>query len=62
LPRRSALSSCDKVTVLEVKGARVTVGYEINTDVPFHGSETWEHLDGVVRSVDLTASPEASVT
>jgi carbon storage regulator len=33
-----------KVTVLEIKGGRVRLGFEVDTDVPVHRYEVWERL------------------
>jgi len=33
-----------KVTVLGIKGARVTLGFEVNDDVPVHRWEVWERI------------------
>jgi len=32
------------VTVLEICGARVKLGFEVNNDVPVHRSEVWERI------------------
>lgn len=37
-----------KVTVLEIFGSRVRLGFELDADVPVHRSEVWERIhDGV---------------
>ena len=33
-----------KVTVLEIIGARVRLGFEVDRDVPVHRLEVWERL------------------
>jgi carbon storage regulator CsrA len=33
-----------KVTVLEVNGGRVKLGFEVDTDVPVHRFEVWEQI------------------
>lgn len=33
-----------KVTVLEIIGSRVRLGFELNADVPVHRSEVWERI------------------
>jgi len=33
-----------KVTVLEIKGERVRLGFEADADVPVHRSEVWERI------------------
>ena len=40
------LNSLLKVTVLEVKGANVKLGFEAEADVPIHRSEVWERING----------------
>lgn len=33
-----------RVTVLEVKGSRVRLGFEVDADVPVHRGEVWERI------------------
>lgn len=33
-----------KVTVLEIKGGSVRLGFEADADVPVHRSEVWERI------------------
>ena len=33
-----------KVTVLEIRGANVKLGFEADTDVPVHRAEVWEQI------------------
>jgi carbon storage regulator CsrA len=33
-----------KVTVLEIKGGNVRLGFEVNQDVPVHRTEVWERI------------------
>ena len=48
-----------KVTVLEIRGAKVKLGFEVDGDVPVHRSEVWERIQG--NSHDRPASlPEGS--
>ena len=35
-----------KVTVLEISGAKVKLGFEADADVPVHRSEVWERING----------------
>ncbi len=35
-----------KVTVLEIKGAKVKLGFEVDPGVPVHRSEVWERING----------------
>lgn len=34
-----------KVTVLQIGGGRVRLGFEIDADVPVHRSEVWERIN-----------------
>jgi carbon storage regulator len=38
-----------KVTVLEIKGGRVRLGFEADDDVPVHRLEVWEQIRSGVR-------------
>ena len=42
-----------KVTVLQIKGSKVRLGFEIESDVPVHRLEVWERL----RTVDVPEKP-----
>jgi carbon storage regulator CsrA len=33
-----------KVTVLEIRGAKVKLGFEVDAGVPIHRSEVWERI------------------
>jgi carbon storage regulator len=33
-----------RVTVLDIKGGKVRLGFEVATDVPIHRLEVWERL------------------
>jgi carbon storage regulator len=33
-----------KVTVLDIKGCRVRLGFEVAADIPVHRSEIWERI------------------
>ena len=35
-----------KVTVLEIKGSKVKLGFEVDADVPVHRLEVWERING----------------
>ena len=41
-----------KVTVLEIAGGRVKLGFEVNGDVPVHRLEVWERINGNRPSLD----------
>ena len=38
-----------KVTVLEIHGGSVKLGFEINRDLPVHRSEVWERIRAGAR-------------
>jgi carbon storage regulator len=38
-----------KVTVLEIKGTKVKLGFDVDADVPVHRSEVWERINAGVR-------------
>ena len=50
-----------KVTVLEVKGRSVRLGFEVDADVPVHRLEVWERINGNGRPSSLTEGPAAQV-
>ncbi len=33
-----------KVTVLDIRGSHVRLGFEVDADVPVHRSEVWERI------------------
>ncbi len=35
-----------KVTVLDIRGANVKLGFEVDAEVPVHRSEVWERING----------------
>ena len=37
-----------KVTVLEIKGGKVRLGFEADADVPVHRAEVWERIQSGV--------------
>jgi carbon storage regulator CsrA len=41
-----------KVTVLEIEGGKVRLGFEVDADVPVHRSEVWERIHADRRSAD----------
>jgi carbon storage regulator CsrA len=45
-----------KVTVIEIGLGRVTLGFEVDEDVPVHRSEVWERIvagDGSKENTDV---------
>ena len=35
-----------KVTVLDIRGTQVKLGFEVNSDIPVHRLEVWERMNG----------------
>jgi carbon storage regulator CsrA len=48
-----------KVTVLEVAGGKVKLGFEVNADVPVHRLEVWERMCASGEIGSRGAGPEA---
>jgi carbon storage regulator len=48
-----------KVTVLEIKGGKVRLGFEADSDVPVHRAEVWERIVASCLLDGQTASPAA---
>jgi carbon storage regulator CsrA len=50
-----------KVTVLEIAGGRVRLGFDVDADVPVHRAEVWEriHANGRDRLTEDSATPVA---
>ena len=46
-----------KVTVLEVKGRSVRLGFEVDAEVPVHRLEVWERINGNGQAESLTRGP-----
>jgi carbon storage regulator len=42
-----------KVTVLGIQGAKVKLGFEVDSDVPVHRSEVWERIRDSVQSSEV---------
>ena len=59
---RAGLGSQSKVTVLEITGGRVRLGFEVDADVPVHRSEVWERIYGNGWRDSLTEDAAALVT
>lgn len=51
-----------KVTVLEITGARVKLGFEVAADVPVHRGEVWERIIGNGGAEVPMRGPAAPVT
>ena len=52
-----------RVRVLEIRGGRVRLGFEVDPDIPVHRSEVWEriHGNGDDQPVRPMEDPAASV-
>jgi carbon storage regulator CsrA len=48
----SALEPVIKVTVLEVRGGTVKLGFEAGGEVPIHRAEVWERIRAESRAPD----------
>ena len=44
-----------KVTVLEIKGSQVRLGFDVDADIPVHRWEVWERILASARADDPTA-------
>lgn len=51
-----------KVTVLEITGGRVRLGFEVDAGVPVHRSEVWERIYGNGQRDSQTEDAPAMVT
>ena len=50
-----------KVTVLDVRGGRVKLGFEVDDDVPVHRSEIWQRIGGRAPSREEASALVESV-
>ena len=50
--RTSGLERLLKVTVLEICGGNVRLGFEAAADVPIHRAEVWERIRAESRALD----------
>jgi len=46
-----------KVTVLEIKGRSVRLGFEADTGIPVHRSEIWDRMHSVTRPTSPEDGP-----
>jgi carbon storage regulator CsrA len=46
-----------RVIVLEIKGAHVKLGFEVDSDVPVHRAEVWERINAGGQAVHLAGGP-----
>ena len=49
------------VTVLEIRGGKVRLGFEADAEVPVHRREVWEQIQAGGRPDSPTAGPAAPV-
>jgi len=54
------LSQLLKVTVLEINGGKVRLGFEAPADMPIHRSEIWDKLVAASTPVNGTVVPAPS--
>jgi carbon storage regulator CsrA len=47
------------VTVLEISGARVKLGFDVAPGVPVHRQEVWERINGIVGAAGPIRRPAA---
>ncbi len=50
-----------KVTVLDIRGGKVKLGFEVDEDVPVHRWEIWQRIGGGARSREEAAELVESV-
>jgi carbon storage regulator CsrA len=48
-----------KVTVLDIKGGKVRLGFEADPDIPVHRLEVWEQIKACPGPNGATGSPAA---
>lgn len=51
-----------KITVVEIIGGRVKLGFEVDDDIPVHRLEVWERICAEDLEKRPTADPAAPVT
>jgi carbon storage regulator len=51
-----------KVKVLEIRGEKVKLGFDVDPDVPVHREEVWERVFGNGRSDSPSGDAAAPVT
>ena len=48
-----------KITVLEISGGKVKLGFEADADVPIHRFEVWERIGDAGQPAQATGGPPA---
>jgi carbon storage regulator CsrA len=51
-----------KVTVLDIRGTNVKLGFEVDASVPVHRSEVWERINGNGQAASLAEGRAAPLT
>jgi carbon storage regulator CsrA len=51
-----------KVTVLDIRGTNVKLGFEVDASVPVHRSEVWERINRNGQAASLTDGRAAPLT
>ena len=46
-----------RVTVIEIRGGSVRLGFEVDAGIPVHRSEVWERVNGNGQTESLTEKP-----
>ncbi|HLN27948.1 MAG TPA: carbon storage regulator [Gemmataceae bacterium] len=49
------------ITVVEISGGKVRLGFEVDKAVPVHRAEVWERIQAIGRSASPTAVPAPPV-
>ena len=50
-----------KVTVLEINGGKVRLGFDVDADVPVHRWEVWERIHAGGRPANPKGNPAAPI-
>ena len=50
-----------KVTVLEIRGTQVRLGFEVDADIPVHRLEVWERINRNFQATDGLSCEEPPV-
>jgi carbon storage regulator len=50
-----------KVTVVDIRGRKVRLGFEVDASVPVHRLEVWERIRAAGQPADLISGPAAPI-
>ena len=50
-----------KVTVVDIRGRKVRLGFEVDASVPVHRLEVWERIRAAGQPEDLMSGPAAPI-